>query len=132
MAGGDLDRVREMYALLHRGDPRRLPELIHPEATWEPARNTPRHRAEDGEELAKRLLWRGGYHRLRVREAVDLHDRVLVTLTGRRMHFLGARFMSRRVFQLVTLREGRVARLEDFPTLDEALAAAGIRREPKR
>jgi ketosteroid isomerase-like protein len=122
----DVGLVREVYRLVQKGDPRELPPFFHPDATWEPAAKTQRRPAEGGDELAKRLLYRGTVHRLRIGDPIDLGEDVLVTVSGRKMHFMGAGFFSRSIYQLVTTRDGQIVRLRDFRTRQEALAAAGI------
>jgi ketosteroid isomerase-like protein len=122
----NVERVRELYKLLRAGDPRELPPFVAPEATWEPERRTKRRRADNGDQLAERLLWRAVVHRFRVAELLDFGDRVLLTVVGRRMQYLGARWWSRSIFQVVTVRDGRIAKLEDFRSRAEALAALGV------
>jgi ketosteroid isomerase-like protein len=122
----NVDWVRETYQLLRRGDPRDVLARVAPDATWQPAKETPRRTADNGQELAQRLVWRATVHRLRATELIDLGDRVLLTLVGRRMQYLGAPWWGRRVYQVVTLREGRIAQLQDFRKRDEALEAAGV------
>lgn len=125
---GDVALVREVYGLVRKGDPRELPALFHPDATWQPVSKTQRRPAEGGHELAKRLLYRGTVHKLAISDPIDLGEDVLVTVSGRKMHFMGAGFFSRSIYQLVTTRDGRVAALRDFRTREEALAAAGVAR----
>jgi ketosteroid isomerase-like protein len=125
----NVEWVRETYQLLRRGDPRQVLARIAPDATWQPAKETPRRTSDNGRELAQRLVWRATVHRLRATELIDLGDRVLVTLVGRRMQYLGATWWGRRIYQIVTLRDGRISRLEDFRRLDEALESAGVKVE---
>lgn len=126
MSAENVERVRETYRLLRRGDPRVLPELIAPDATWEPAAESKRRPSVNGAEVAERLLWRATVHRFRASELIDLGDRVLVAVAGRRMQYLGASWWRGRIFQLVTIRDGRIARIEDFRMREQALEAAGI------
>ena len=124
----DVGLVREVYRLVQKGDPRELPAFFHPDATWQPVSKTQRRAAEGGPELAKRLLYRGTVHKLRIGDPIDLGEHVLVTVSGRKMHFMGAGFFSRSIYQLVTTRDGKIVQLRDFRTREEALAAAGIAR----
>ena len=123
---GDVALVREVYGLVRRGDPRDLPPYFHPEATWQPVAKTQRRPAEGGYELAKRLVYRGTVHKLSISDPIDLGEHVLVTVTGRKMHFMGAGFFSRSIYQLVTTRDGQIVALRDFRTREEALAAVGL------
>ena len=58
---------------------------------------------------------------------IDVGDRVLVQLRGKRLERLGAKGFIPRLFQVIVLREGKIASIHDFPRREEALAAAGIK-----
>jgi hypothetical protein len=51
---------------------------------------------------------------------------VLVQLRGRRLERLGARGLVPRLFQIVVVRDGKVASIQDYGRRDEAFAAAGL------
>ena len=127
MSAAAVERVREAYRLTRRGDPRELLELIAPDAVWEGAEGTRWKACESGEEVAKTLLWRAAVHRLRPGEVVDVGDRVVVTVRGRRMGHLGAPWWSSKIFQVVTVRDGRIARIQDYGRREEAFASVGLR-----
>jgi hypothetical protein len=57
---------------------------------------------------------------------IELGDRVLVQLRGRRLERLGARGLIPRLFQLIVLKDGKVASIRDYGRRDEAHAAAGL------
>jgi ketosteroid isomerase-like protein len=119
--------LRAAYGAIHRADADELRPLVADDAYWQPSSDTPRHPAEGGDEVAKRLAWRGAVHHLRLTSVVSLGgDRAVVTLVGRRMHYLGARFWDRRIYQVVTMRNGKIARIEDYRRHRDALAAAGV------
>ena len=69
MSDATVERVRQAYRLIRRGNPLELLELVAPDAVWEGT-------CEGGEQLAKTLLWRGAVHRLRATSFVDVGDRV--------------------------------------------------------
>jgi len=73
------------------------------------------------------LLWRGAVHRLRATSFVDVGDLVVVTVAGTRMSRLGAPWWAWRIFQVVTVRDGKIARIQDFPRRAEAFAAVGLK-----
>jgi hypothetical protein len=56
----------------------------------------------------------------------DLGDRVLVQLRGRRLERLGARGLVPRLFQIIVVRDGKVASIQDYGRRTEAYAAAGL------
>ncbi len=120
--------VRDVYQLVRKGDPRDLLDLIDANATWQGAPATKWKACENGQDVAKTLLWRGAVHKLRATETIDVGDRVLVGLTGTRMNRLGAPWWGFRIFQVVTVRDGKVTRIEDYGRREEALAAVGLRR----
>ena len=72
------------------------------------------------------MLWRADANRLRPGEMIDLGDRVLVQLRGRRLDRLGAKGFIPRLFQIVVLRDGKVVSIRDYAKREDALAAAGI------
>jgi ketosteroid isomerase-like protein len=74
------------------------------------------------------LLWRADANRLRPGEMIDLGNCVLVQMRGRRLERLGGKGFIPRLFQIIVLREGKVASIRDYAKRDEALAAAGIKK----
>ena len=124
-----LEVVHQAYDFARRAEHRRLRELIADDATWHPAREGTWSPCRDADEIVKTLLWRSGSaNRLRPGEAIELGDRVLVQLRGRRLERLGARGFMPRLFQIVEVRGGKIVRMQDYPRRDAALAAAGLRR----
>ncbi len=85
-------------------------------------------RARTADEVVRTLLWRANANRLRPGEIIDLGDRVLVQLHGRRLERLGAKGFIPRLFQIVVLREGKVVSIRDYAKREDALAAAGIEK----
>jgi ketosteroid isomerase-like protein len=112
--------VREAYRLIRRGDPRQLLDLIAADATWDGTE------CKTGEHVAKTLLWRGALHRLRATDFLEVGDRVVVTVTGTRMNRLGAPWWGWRIWQVVTVRDGRIVRIQDFPRRADAFAEVGL------
>ncbi len=127
MASGNLDAVRELYELARRANHRELRLRLHDDATWSPAREGAWSACKSAEEVVQTLLWRAEANRLHPGEMLDLGDRVLVQLRGKRLERLGARGFVPRLFQIVVLRGGKVASLRDYPRREDALAAAGVK-----
>jgi hypothetical protein len=73
------------------------------------------------------MLWRADANRLRPGEMVELGDRVLVQLRGKRLERLGARGFIPRLFQIVVMREGKVVSIRDYGRRADAHAAAGLK-----
>jgi hypothetical protein len=51
-----------------------------------------------------------------------------VQMRGRRLERLGGKGFIPRLFQIIVLREGKVASIRDYAKREEALAAAGIKK----
>ena len=119
--------VQQAYGLAKRGDRRALRELIADDATWHPAREGAWNPCRDGETVVKTLLWRsGGANKLRPGEAIELGNRVVMQLRGRRLARLGGRGFVPRLFQVVEVRGGKIVRMQDYPRREAAMAAAGL------
>ncbi len=122
-----LDVVEEAYALARRGDHKKLRELVADDATWRPAREGAWNPCRDGETIVKTLMWRAGAaNRLRPGETIELGDRVLIKLRGRRLERLGAKGFVPKLFQIVVVRDGKIVSMQDYPRREEAYAAAGL------
>ena len=128
MAGPLTAAVEEVYALARRADHRNLRGLIHDDATWYPWKEGAWKPCENGDEVISTLLWRVQANRLRPGEVLELGDRALVQLRGRRLERLGARGFIPRLFQIIVVREGKVVSIRDYGRRDQAYAAAGLGR----
>jgi ketosteroid isomerase-like protein len=125
--GPNAEAVEEIYRLARRADHRGLRLRLHDDVTWHPAKADTWKPCENADEVVRTLLWRADANRLRPGEMIELGDRVLVQLRGRRLERLGARGLVPRLFQIVVLREGKVVSIRDFGRRDEAHAAAGLK-----
>jgi len=122
-----LEIVQQAYGFAKRGDHRQLRELIADDATWHPAREGAWNPCRDGDTVVKTLLWRaGGANKLRPGETIEVGDRLLIQLKGKRLERLGAKGLIPRLFQVVEVRDGKIVRMHDYPRREAALAAAGL------
>ena len=122
-----LEIVREAYGLAKRGDHRKLRVLIADDATWLPAREGVWNPCRDADSVVKTMLWRAGSaNKLRPGEAIELGDRVVIQLKGKRLERLGAKGFVPRLFQIVEVRDGKIVRMQDYPRRDAAMAGAGL------
>jgi ketosteroid isomerase-like protein len=122
-----LEIVQEAYGLARRGDHRKLRELIADDATWHPAREGAWNPCRDGDSVVKTLMWRAGSaNKLRPGETIELGDRVLIQLRGKRLERLGAKGIIPKLFQVVEVRDAKIVRMHDYPRREAALAAAGL------
>ena len=123
-----LEVVQQAYSHARRGNRRELRELIADDATWEPVREGAWNPCRDGDTVVKTLLWRsGGANKLRLGDPVDLGDRVVIKLRGKRLDRLGARGLIPTLFQVVEVQGGKIVRMQDYPKRDAAMAGAGFR-----
>ena len=127
MPGPLADVIEEIYRLARRADHRALRAHLHDDATWHPAKEDGWKPCEDADEVVRTMLWRADANRLRPGEMVELGDRVLVQLRGKRLERLGARGFIPRLFQIVVLRDGRVVSIQDYGRRSDAHAAAGLK-----
>ena len=120
------ETIYEVFRLARRADHRTLRQRLHDGVTWEPASTAKWKACSDADEVVRTLLWRAEANRLRPGETIDLGDRVLVQLRGRRLERLGAKGFVPRLFQIIVLRNGKVESIRDYGRREEAYAAAGL------
>jgi ketosteroid isomerase-like protein len=126
MPSANQEAVEEVFRLARRADHRALREKLHDDVTWQPSATAKWRPCTSADEVVRTLLWRAEANRLRPGETIDLGDRVLVQLRGRRLERLGAKGLVPRLFQLIVLREGKVLSIQDYGRREDAYAAAGL------
>ena len=124
----NLAAVREIYELARRAKHAELRTKLHDDVTWHPAREGVWKPCENADEVVRTMLWRANMNRLRPGEMLDVGDRVLVQMRGTRLDRLGAKGIIPRLFQVIVVRDGKVASIRDYPRREDALAAAGIKK----
>jgi ketosteroid isomerase-like protein len=122
----NLAAVREVYELARRAKHTDLRTRLHDDITWHPAREGAWKPCENVDDVVRTLLWRADANRLRPGEMIDVGDRVLVQLRGKRLERLGAKGFIPRLFQVIVVRDGKVASIRDYARREDALAAAGL------
>jgi len=127
MPGPLSDAIEEIYRLARRADHRALRLRLHDDATWHPAKEDGWKACENADEVVRTLLWRADANRLRPGEMVELGDRVLVQLRGKRLERLGARGFFPQLFQVVVIRDGKVVSIHDYGHRADAHAAVGLK-----
>jgi len=128
MASANTAAIEEIFRLARRADYRTLRLHLHDDATWHPAREGAWKPCTTADEIVRTLLWRADANRLRPGEMIDLGNCVLVQMRGRRLERFGGKGFIPRLFQIIVLREGKVASIRDYAKREEALAAAGIKK----
>ena len=127
MTGPNVAAVHELFKLARRANHREVRLRLHDDATWHPADEGAWKACETADEVVRTLLWRAEANRLRPGDVIDLGDRVLIQLRGRRLERLGAKGLIPRLFQIVVLRDGKVVSIRDYGRREDALAAAGLK-----
>lgn len=122
----NVEAIREVYELARRANHQELRTKLAPDVKWDPAREGLWKPCTNADEVVKTLLWRAGMNKLRPFDFLDLGDRVVMQLRGRGIGRLGAKGFFPRLFQIVTLRDGRVVSIHDYSTRADAYAAAGL------
>jgi ketosteroid isomerase-like protein len=128
MASANTAAIEEIFRLARRADHRTLRMHLQDDVTWHPAREGAWKPCATADEVVRTLLWRADANRLRPGEMIDLGNCVLVQLRGKRLERLGGKGFIPRLFQIVVLRDGKVASIRDYAKREEALTAAGIKK----
>lgn len=122
------ETVQEVYDLARKGKRDALRGLLHDDVSWYPAREGAWKPCTDADEVLRTLMWRAGVNRMRPSGFIDLGDRVVLQVRGRAIQRLGARgLFFPALFQIVSVREGKIASIQDYPNRTTAYAAAGLK-----
>jgi ketosteroid isomerase-like protein len=121
------EEIEELYRLARRADHRTLRMRLHDDATWHPAKPDAWKACENADEVVRTMLWRADANRLRPGEMIELGDRMLVQMRGKRLERLGARGLVPRLWQIIVFREGKVVSIHDYGRREDAHAAAGLK-----
>ena len=122
-----LDVVAEAYALAKKGKNIELRKLIADDATWEPTKKKKWNACKNADQIVKTLLYRAAAaNRMRPGQTIELGQYVVMRLRGRRLERIGAKgFWAPKLFQVVEVKAGKIVRIRDFGTMEEALAGTG-------
>ncbi len=121
------DVAAQAYALAKKADHRELRKLIADDATWEPTKKRKWKACTNADEVVRALVWRAGRsNRMRMGETIDLGPHAVIRIRGKRLELLGAHgFWLPKLYQVVEVKEGKITRMRDYGTLEEALAGTG-------
>jgi ketosteroid isomerase-like protein len=132
VAGERRDRAAE-YAAFAASDWQALEEVWHPDIEYETFESAPDAGTYRGLDEATRLFdsWRKTFPELRVEvdEIVEVGDRVVVVErpAGRGIGGSDAEAWLEQSFaRVISFKDGRIWRVKEYRTLDEALEAAGL------
>lgn len=129
MQSANIDAVQKVYDLAKRGKRDELRSLLRDDVSWHPAREGAWRPCSNADEVLRTLLWRAGVNRMKPSDFIDLGDRVVFQVRGRAVQRLGAKgLFFPKLFQIVAVREGKVASIRDYPNRQTAYEAAGLSR----
>jgi ketosteroid isomerase-like protein len=115
----------DFFGALRRDDFDAAAALLDPDVTWRGLREDWVCRGR--EEVIETFRW--GLSRRREIDALEFtraRDRVVLGARGATIAGVGSEPLKGQIFNVWSLRDGRIVRIDDFRHRDEALAAAGI------
>ena len=138
MSEQNVELVLKGYRAFVDGDFERIAEMLDPDIEWN-GLDSDLFPAADREEVLEVLTSRfqDGY-RLELERCVGVEDQVVVAfraagverdVTDDRPLQTRRYFTVGRYFAVVTIRDGRVVRVQDFPRLSAALEAVGLEED---
>jgi ketosteroid isomerase-like protein len=123
------ERVRDAIEAINRGDVDGFLERTDPAFEWKALEQSPIAGTYRGREevraYVEEWLTTFGDVRLNVEELVEVNEHVLVVVRGSGWGKASGVEVENRFCQLWTVSEGVPTRMREYPTRDEALAAAG-------
>ncbi len=126
MASSDVDVVRRAWEAFARGDVDAAARRLDPQVRWygagDPGADGACHSRRDVEAAVRGLLAAGATADLL--DVRDAGERVVVLLQRRLP--AGSQAAPPPHGELVTVRDGRITEMVSYPTVEEALAAAGL------
>ena len=132
MSEENLQVVRATFDAFLRGDELAMLELVDPSVVFTPLPDTPGFRSCHGHEglvLGIEEFGTGAWEdfSIEVRHMRDFDDHVLAAYRWRGRGKVSGIQMEVDVYGLLTLREGKIARWQLFPSEQQALDAVGLR-----
>ena len=127
MSQENVDVVRSFTEAYLRGDHVRAVSYLAPDVVYEVGQELPARRPD--ELLAMWKRWEADWERIELtpEEYIDAGDQVvLVVLYSGRARASGIE-LEDRLFEVHTLRDGKIVRKREFKERSEALEAAGLR-----
>jgi ketosteroid isomerase-like protein len=115
----------DFFGALRRGDSDAAAALLDPEITWQGLHED--WVCHGREEVMD--TFRSGLEERRALEAIEFTtsgDHVVLGVRGPGIVEVGGEPLGGQIFNVFTLRDGRIVRIEDYRGRGEALAAAGV------
>jgi ketosteroid isomerase-like protein len=115
----------DFLGALRRGDFEAASALLDPDVAWQGLREEWACHGRD--DVIDTFRW--GLNERRDVDALEFiraGDRVVMGARGRSLTEVGAEPLEGQIFNVFTLRDGRIVRIDDYRRRSEALSAAGI------
>ncbi len=129
MSEKDAVRVREGYEFVDREHEPDF-DLLHPDIRWHTRADLPDTATYRGRDAAATLLaeWFGAFEDLRVdvEEVIDAGDRVVAVLRLHGRARGSAHEVDMSETHVLTMRDGKVTEVHEYPTKAEALEVVGL------
>jgi ketosteroid isomerase-like protein len=130
MSRDDVEQLQRSLAAYNRGDWDAAVEWMDPEVVWHPPRDLPDSETYRGREGVKGF-WRMlrevfGEFRLDPEEIIDAGDKLMCRVDVRGTGKASGVETQIVLYQVVTIRDGRAAKIEHFLERAEAAEAAGL------
>ena len=119
----------DFFGALRRGDLNAASMLLDPDVTWQGLRDD--FVCHSREEVIDTFRW--GLEERRDIDALEFvrgGERVVMGVRDPSMTEVGGEPLDGQIFNVFTLRDGRITRIDDYRRRSEALAAAGITEDP--
>jgi ketosteroid isomerase-like protein len=115
----------DFFGALRRGDFDAAATLLDPSVTWQGLREE--WTCHGREEVIDTFRWGLDERRdVDALEFIQSSDRVVMGARGPSITEVGAEPLEGQIFNVFTLRDGRIVRIDDYRRRTEALSAAGI------
>ncbi len=115
----------DFFGALRRADLKAAAELLDPDVTWQGVRED--LVCHGREEVVGTFRWGLGERReIDALEFIRGRDRVVVGVRSPTLTDVAGEPLEGQIFNVFTLRDGHITRMDDYRRRSEALAAAGI------
>ncbi len=129
MSQENVERVRASYEFVDREHEPDF-DLLHPDIRWHTRGDLPDTAMHSGHDGAATLMaeWFGAFDDLHVdvEEVIDAGDRVVVVLRLRGRARGSAHEVDMSETHVVTMRDGKVTEIHEYPTKAEGLKVVGL------
>ena len=126
MSEVNVEIVRRGFEAYARGDLSAAVSVHDPDVVFNPAEEPPIHGRDAVRAYIERWQEPWDNYEAEAEEFIDADDRVIVTLHVKARGRGSGVEVDARSYQVHTLREGRLVRMDEYLTREEALKAAGL------